>query len=143
MRPLDCHWKLPDGCFCCCCRPFPVSELDWPVSGSVGLFREMPRRIGPSNPNWSCSIDSTSYLTLLVLRPLAVGIQASKLPFLVGYWVRLCILGPLFQTPKACSSVETKLEPSPRWDLKSLSFVQHPPGYRFELCGGLIAVFEL
>jgi len=41
MRPLECHWKLPDGCFCCYCRPFPVRRLDWPNIGSVSLFREI------------------------------------------------------------------------------------------------------
>jgi len=41
MRPLECHWKLLEGCSCCYCRPFPVGKPDWPVIGSVGLFREI------------------------------------------------------------------------------------------------------
>jgi len=41
MRPLEGHWKLPEGCFCRYCRPFPVGKLDWPNVGSVSLFREI------------------------------------------------------------------------------------------------------
>jgi len=43
VRPLEGHLELPSGCFRCCCRPFPVGKLDWPVIGSVGLFREVSK----------------------------------------------------------------------------------------------------
>ena len=42
MRPLGSHWKLPEGCFWCCCRPFSVGELDGPYIEFVSLlFREI------------------------------------------------------------------------------------------------------
>jgi len=43
MRPLRCHLKLPCGCFWCCCRPFPVGELDWLIIEAVGMFSRNSR----------------------------------------------------------------------------------------------------
>jgi len=59
MRPLEGHWKLPEGCFCCYCRPFPVGKLDWPVIGSVSLF------------SWNSRLCSNSvlYSSILSIQP--------------------------------------------------------------------------
>jgi len=62
---------------------FLFGNLDGPVIGSVSLFREIPRLC--CNPSKSIAlIDSTSYLLLLDLRPLAVAIQVLTLGASVG-----------------------------------------------------------
>jgi len=61
MRPLECHWKLPEGCFCCYCRPFSVGELDWPVIEVVALFREIPDGL----ENWTFQLKSIAIMELL------------------------------------------------------------------------------
>ena len=56
---------------------FSVGELDGPYIEFVSLFREIPG-LG-SRSRTDASIDSTSSSLLLHLRPLAVGIQVSRL----------------------------------------------------------------
>jgi len=45
MRPCEGHWKLPEGCFCCYCRPFPVCKLDWPNIEFGGLFLQTSKAL--------------------------------------------------------------------------------------------------
>jgi len=88
MRPLEGHWELPDGCFCCCCRPFPVGKLDGPLIGSVSLFREIPRLGSKSRLELVDPTDSTSCLLLLDLLLPVVAIQVLTLVFSEGLVLR-------------------------------------------------------
>jgi len=77
MRPLECHWKLPDGCFCCFCRPFPVRRLDWPNNGSVSLFREILEEL-----------DLPIQINLILLIQLSTRLSGSSCFLLLGSWSR-------------------------------------------------------
>ena len=82
MRPLEWHWKLPDGCFCCYCSPFPVGELDWPNIEGVGLFSRNSRGGLPPLPInliLDGPIDLGICLPLLALLLPVVEILVSKL----------------------------------------------------------------
>jgi len=92
MRPLECHWKLPDGCFCCYCRPFPVGELDWPYIECMGLFHEIFEELDlPTQIDLVLGglIDLGICLPLLALLLPVVEILVSKLVSLVGSLLRV------------------------------------------------------